>query len=230
MIPEKLASARALKPSNARGDGPEAVESPSPVLGAPRGITRPVVVVTGLWRFFGVDVFVVVVVDLFAVVVVVVDLFAVVVVVVAMVVVEVGVGEEAKQVGTVMVLESSVTAPLRANTLPRSVAPVSSVAEVSAMIVPTKLLVVPRVAELPTCQKTLHACAPFSSTTLLPEAEIKVEPAWKIKTAPASPPPFRVTDPVSAMADATWYTPGANVAPPRSLFVLVKGVRPAASR
>ena len=225
MIPEKLASARALKPSNARGDGPEPVESPSPVRGAPRGITRPVVVVTGLWCFFGVAVFVVVVVvDFFVVVVV------VVVVVVMAVVVEVGVGEEAKQVGTVMVLESSVTAPLRANTLPRSVAPVSSVAEASAMIVPTKLLVVPRVAELPTCQKTLHACAPFSSTTLLPEAEIKVEPAWKIKTASASPPPFRVTDPVSAMADATWYTPGANVAPPRSLFVLVKGVRPAASR
>src|ERR1019366_3055022 len=214
MIPEKLASARALKPSNARGDGPEPVESPSPVRGAPRGITRPVVVVTGLWCFFGVAVFVVVVV----------------VVVVMAVVVEVGVGEEAKQVGTVMVLESSVTAPLRANTLPRSVAPVSSVAEASAMIVPTKLLVVPRVAELPTCQKTLHACAPFSSTTLLPEAEIKVEPAWKIKTASSSPPPFRVTDPVSAMADAVWYTPGTNVAPPRSLFVLVKGVRPAASR
>ena len=223
MIPEKLASARALKPSNACGDGPEAVESPSPVCGAPRGITRPVVVVTGLLCFFGVAVFVVVVVvDFFVVVVV--------VVVVMAVVVEVGVGEEAKQVGTVMVLESSVTAPLRANTLPRSVAPVSSVAEASAMIVPTKLLVVPRVAELPTCQKTLHACAPFSSTTLLPEAEIKVEPAWKIKTASASPPPFRVTDPVSAMADAVWYTPGTNVAPPRSLFVLVKGVRPAASR
>lgn len=222
MIPEKLASARAPKPSNARGDGPEPVESPSPVRGAPRGITGPVVVVTGLLCFFGVAVFVVVVV---------VDFFVVVVVVVVMVVVvEVGVGEEAKQVGTVMVLESSVTAPLRANTLPRSVAPVSSVAEVSAMIVPTKLLVVPRVAELPTCQKTLHACAPFSSTTLLPEAEIKVEPAWKIKTASASPPPFRVTDPVSAMADAVWYTPGTNVAPPRSLFVIVKGVRPAASR
>jgi hypothetical protein len=205
MIPEKPASARALKPSNARGDGTEVVESPSPVCGAPRGITGPVVVVTGLLCFFvAVDFFVVVVVDFFVVVAV--DFFVVVVVdfTVVVVVVEVGVEEEAKQVGTVMVLESSVTAPFRASTLPCSVAPVSSVADVSAMMVPTKLLAVPRVAELPTCQKTLHACAPFSSATLLPDAEIKVEPAWKIKTASASPPPLRVTVPVSAMADATW--------------------------
>jgi hypothetical protein len=213
MIPEKPASARALKPSNARGDGTEVVESPSPVCGAPRGITGPVVVVTGLLCFFvAVDFFVVVVVDFFVVVVVdffvvvAVDFFVVVVVdfTVVVVVVEVGVEEEAKQVGTVMVLESSVTAPFRASTLPCSVAPVSRVADVSAMMVPTKLLAVPRVAELPTCQKTLHACAPFSSATLLPDAEIKVEPAWKIKTASASPPPLRVTVPVSAMADATW--------------------------
>src|ERR1019366_7004540 len=129
----------------------------------------------------------------------------------------VAVGADARQVGTVIVLESNVTAPLRARTLPWTVAPVFSVAEVSARIVPTKLLVVPSVAELPTCQKTLHACAPFSSTTRLPEAVIKVEPAWKIKTASALPPPLRGSEPDRAMADADSYTPEVKVDPPRSL-------------
>ena len=49
-------------------------------------------------------------------------------------------------------LLSSVTAPLRASILPSTVAPVFSVIEVSARIVPAKLVVVPSVAELPTCQ------------------------------------------------------------------------------
>jgi hypothetical protein len=37
--------------------------------------------------------------------------------------------------------------------------------------------VVPIVADEPTCQKILQAWAPFSNTTLLPEAVVKVEPA-----------------------------------------------------
>jgi hypothetical protein len=37
------------------------------------------------------------------------------------------------------------------------VAPVCAVMLVSAMTVPTNVVVVPSVAELPTCQKTLHA-------------------------------------------------------------------------
>lgn len=52
-----------------------------------------------------------------------------------------------------------------------------SVIEVNANIEPLNWLVVPKVAELPTCQKTWHACAPFSSTTWLPVAATKVEPA-----------------------------------------------------
>jgi hypothetical protein len=238
MIALKLASAMAPRPSIARGDEPELEESPRPVCGAPRGITSRVVVVTGFLCFFTVAFVVVggfalgdvVVVVFVAVVVVFVAVVAVVVVVVAVVVVVVAVGADARQVGTVIVLESNVTAPLRARTLPWTVAPVFSVAEVSARIVPTKLLVVPSVAELPTCQKTLHACAPFSSTTRLPEAVIKVEPAWKIKTASALPPPLRVSEPDRAMADADSYTPEVKVDPPRSLGATVKGVRPAASR
>ena len=56
----------------------------------------------------------------------------------------------------VMVLESSVTAPFRARTLPETFAPVSRAMLVSARILPTNEVVVPSVAELPTCQKTLQ--------------------------------------------------------------------------
>jgi hypothetical protein len=55
---------------------------------------------------------------------------------------------------------------------------------------------VPRVAELPTCQKTLQACAPFVRMTELEAAVINVEPALKIKTDEVSPRPSRVSAPV----------------------------------
>jgi hypothetical protein len=71
-----------------------------------------------------------------------------------------------RHVGVVMALSSRVTAPFCAKTRPVTGTPVSSVAEVNAKMFPTKLVVwVPRVAELPTCQKTLHAWTPFVSTT-----------------------------------------------------------------
>jgi hypothetical protein len=105
-------------------------------------------------------------------VVVVVEL--VVVVVAAVVVVET---VAAAQVGTVTTLLSSVTAPLRANTRPLTSAPVFRVIDVRARIDPAKLLVVPSVAELPTCQNTWQACAPFSNTTRLDDAPISVDPA-----------------------------------------------------
>jgi hypothetical protein len=56
--------------------------------------------------------------------------------------------------------------------------------------------VAPRVAELPTCQKTLQACAPLVRITELDAAVIKVESALKIKTAAESPKPSRVNVPV----------------------------------
>ena len=52
--------------------------------------------------------------------------------------------------------ESIVTAPFCARALPESVASVVSVTLASAKIFPTNVVVVPIVAELPTCQKTLH--------------------------------------------------------------------------
>lgn len=100
---------------------------------------------------------------------------AVVVVVGGGVVVDVGGG--VTQLGRVMVLVSRVTAPLRAKTRPFTVVPVCTEIEVNAMMVPTKVVLVPRVAELPTCQNTLHGEAPLMRATVLPDAVINVDPA-----------------------------------------------------
>ena len=62
----------------------------------------------------------------------------------------------------------------------------------SAITVPTNRVVVPMVAELPTCQKTLHGSAPLMSTTELAEPVISVEPAWKTHTESGSFWPSRV--------------------------------------
>jgi hypothetical protein len=168
---------------------------PPPVAGNPDGTTSVVVVVAG--AVVVVDLTVVVVVAgtvvLVGLVVVVVGL-AVVVVVVAVVVV---VGADALHVGTVIVFESKVTAPFRASSRPVTVAPVSSVIDVNARVVPARLVFVPSVSELPTTQKTLQAWAPFSSTTLLDDAVMNVDAASKMKTVDASPPPLSVSVPVS---------------------------------
>src|ERR1041385_8795658 len=68
-------------------------------------------------------------------------------------------------VGIVMVLESTVTAAVWANTRPSTAAPVVTVTEAKARMLPLKTVVVPRVAELPTSQKTLAAWAPLIRST-----------------------------------------------------------------
>ena len=89
----------------------------------------------------------------------------------------VGVGVTAKlQTGFVTELVSSVTAPLRARRRPFMEAPVVAVIEVKAIRVPKKLELVPRVADEPTCQKILQACAPLIRLILLPDAVVRVEP------------------------------------------------------
>ena len=55
-------------------------------------------------------------------------------------------------------------------------------------MVPSKVEPVPSVAELPTCQKTLQAWAPLMRLTVLPEAVMSVEPAWKTNSALGSRP------------------------------------------
>lgn len=78
-------------------------------------------------------------------------------------------------------LLSNVTAPVRASALPFRVAPVSSETLASAIMVPAKVVVVPSVAELPTCQNTSSAVAPpLRMTSLLFAAVVRVETIWKM--------------------------------------------------
>ena len=67
----------------------------------------------------------------------------------------------------VMVLLSRVTPPILANSLPCTVAPVPTEIDWSAMTVPAKVEPPFRVAELPTCQKTLHGLTSPSAMLLL---------------------------------------------------------------
>jgi hypothetical protein len=57
-----------------------------------------------------------------------------------------------EQLGLVIVLVSRVTAPFLASVRPSTVAPVVSVIEVNARMLPLNEEPVPSVAELPTCQ------------------------------------------------------------------------------
>lgn len=109
----------------------------------------------------------------------------------------VGVRVGAVQIALETVLLSKVTAPFRAKTLPVTVALVFRVMEVKAKIFPLKLVVVPSVAELPVCQKTLQAWALFMRLTLLPLAVVIVEPILKMKTASELPWPLSVSVPVN---------------------------------
>jgi hypothetical protein len=110
--------------------------------------------------------------------------------------VEVGV-----QVGTVMLSSSRVTSPLRASARPEIVSPVVTVIDVRARMVPVKVDPVPRVAELPTCQKTLQAWAPLLRITVLAESVRSIDPTWKMKTAFGSFCASRVSAPLTSSDD-----------------------------
>ncbi len=86
----------------------------------------------------------------------------------------VGVGVSAQN-PFVMVLVSSVTAPFRASNCPCTIAPVVAAMDVNAKMCPTKWEFVPKVAELPTFQKTRQNRAPLMRFTLLPDAVTSVE-------------------------------------------------------
>ena len=134
--------------------------------------------------------------------------------------VEVEVADGVVHDGVVMVSASSVTAPLRAKTRPTIVVPVSTVMLCIANTEPWKLDPLPRVAELPTCQKTLHACVPLIRLTWLADAVVSVlVAAWKTNTALGSPPPSSVSVPVKPNEEAELYTPGCRVWPPRSATI-----------
>ncbi len=71
------------------------------------------------------------------------------------------------QLDCVIVFVSRFTAAVCASSLPWIVAPVLAVIVSAAITVPTNFVPVPSVAEEPTCQKTLHACAPLISCTVV---------------------------------------------------------------
>jgi len=200
------ARAEGAAESGATGNAFAVVVAPGVVVVAPGVVVvvAPGVVVVDPGVVVVVDPGVVVVVAPGVVVVVVVvgvDPGVVVVVAPGVVVVVVVVGVAA-HVGFVMVSVSNVTAPLLASTRPSTVTPVVTVMEVRARMVPRKLELVPSVAELPTCQKTLQDWAPLIKLTWLADAVVSVEPAWKTKTAFGSPPPLSVRAPVSPIEEA----------------------------
>jgi hypothetical protein len=69
--------------------------------------------------------------------------------------------------------------------------------DVSARMLPAKSVFVPRVAELPTCQKTLHGSALLITSTEALLAVVRVLPIWKMKTLLRPPWLSRVSCPVS---------------------------------
>jgi hypothetical protein len=142
----------------------------------------------------------------------------------------VGVGVVLQVVGTLMVLPSRLTSAVWANTRPTTVAPVFSETESAAKIVPTKAVVEPNVASLPTCQNTLHAEAMFSRTTELADAVVKLDdPVWKMNTELGLSCPFRVSVPVRPSPVLSKYTPAVRVCPPRSVDTVAVLVSPAAT-
>src|SRR5690349_6263053 len=133
--------------------------------------------------------------------------------------------------GTVTTLDSSETAPVCVNNLPSTTAPVFTEIDIAARMLPLKIEVVPRVAELPTCQKILAALAPPARTTCVPAIVVSVDPIWKIQVAFGSPCASRVTFPAANITEVEFlYRPGANVSPLRSPGKeMALSVRPAAS-
>ena len=103
----------------------------------------------------------------------------------------------AAYVGALTALVSSVTAPVRARVRPVTCAPVVTVMLANARMFPANDVVVPSVAELPTCQNTLPANPPLLMTTDEALAVVSVLPILKMKTALALPWALSVRIPVS---------------------------------
>src|SRR5690349_11516031 len=109
----------------------------------------------------------------------------------------------------------SVTVPVCASRRPFTLTALATVLDVAARIVPTKVEPDPSVAELVTCQKTLHGCAPLMKVTELDDAVTRSEVAWKIQTELGSFCPSSVSVPVRPrVVPPALYTPPTSVLPP----------------
>ena len=82
--------------------------------------------------------------------------------------------------GMEMIVLPMSTAPFRARARPLRLVPAMIVIDSAARMDPEKSESVPSVAELPTCQNTLEASAPFVRMISLEEAAVRVESGWKI--------------------------------------------------
>ena len=105
--------------------------------------------------------------------------------------------------GLAMILDASVIAPFSANSLPFTAAPVFSEMDWMARMLPLRTEFAPRVADVPTCQKTLEALAPPARTIWLPAAVVSVVAIWNMKTALGSPLASRVRLPEVILSEET---------------------------
>src|ERR1043166_6518459 len=81
---------------------------------------------------------------------------------------------------------------------------------------PLNTVLVPRVAELPTCQNTLAALAPLLKITRRAVVVVRVDAIWKMNTAFASPWASSVRSPEEISSeDVDFQRPGVRVWPPR---------------
>src|SRR5580704_480561 len=107
-------------------------------------------------------------------------------------------------------LEDIVTAPVvviaPASARPFTVAPAAKVIVVLASMLPSTTQPPAIVADEPTCQKMLEACAPFCSITLQPGAvRVSVDAGiWKTQTALGSPWASRVRLRVAEFISNEW--------------------------
>lgn len=134
--------------------------------------------------------------------------------------------ETTGQLWTLTEFESIVTVAPRANAPPFNTAAAPNVIEAPARIFPERELLAPSVAEVPTCQKTLHGRPPPVIRTLEPAAVMRVVPVWKYHASLAEPVPARVKIPVMAADVPKLYVPGAKLVPPRSPVRTVAPLRP----
>jgi hypothetical protein len=94
-------------------------------------------------------------------------------------------------------LESKVTAPFLAKILPMIFVPVVTVMLARARMFPLNMVLVPKVADFPICQKTLHGFPPLVIITDEALAVVSVLAIWKIQTALGLPCAFKINFPVN---------------------------------
>jgi hypothetical protein len=94
-----------------------------------------------------------------------------------------------------MGLPSSVIAPSAASRRPSTRVVAPTVMPTSTISVPVKRADAPIVADPPTTQNTLQACASLISATVVEAAIVSAPPIWKMKTASGRPSASRVSVP-----------------------------------